>query len=388
MPSERYSCGTPIRRPFTPRAAGGLEIRHRHVGAGRILRVVPRHRAQQDRRVPHGPRERPRVIQRRRERHHAPARAPPIGRLHPHQPAKRRRLPDRAAGIGPRRPHRQPRRHRRRRPARRSARHQHRGRHPAAASTGSPPARNAEVMFDDPMANSSMLVLPRNTAPSRSRLAVTVLSYGGTNGSRILLPAVVRTPAVQNRSLIASGMPVSGRASPCRQRRIRRSRLLHRLGVTDGDDTRSAAGSAPRSHADAPSSGRRRRIPSPRSAVAGLGDRQVGEHHSTTFGTAKKSPIRSGALDSTCVRIAAVGDDVLAHRQRHVARRRSADRRRRHRPHSTARSSPGCRSVRWHSVVHLVLLHADAGERGDAADGRVIERHRDRIPWLGEGAGP
>ena len=69
-------------------------------------------------------------------------------------------------------------------------------------------------MLDEPMANSSMFVLPRNTAPSRSRLAVTVLSYGGTNGPRILLPAVVRTPSVQNRSLIASGMPVSARASP------------------------------------------------------------------------------------------------------------------------------------------------------------------------------
>ncbi len=35
---------------------------------------------------------------------------------------------------------------------------------------------NAEVMFDEPIANSSRLALPRNTAPSRSRLAVTVLS--------------------------------------------------------------------------------------------------------------------------------------------------------------------------------------------------------------------
>ena len=36
-------------------------------------------------------------------------------------------------------------------------------------------------MLDEPMANSSMFTLPRNTAPSRSRLALTVLSYGGTN---------------------------------------------------------------------------------------------------------------------------------------------------------------------------------------------------------------
>ena len=69
-------------------------------------------------------------------------------------------------------------------------------------------------MFDEPMANSSMFALPRNTAPSRSRLALTVLSYGGMNGSRMRLPAVVRTPSVQNRSLIASGMPVSGANSP------------------------------------------------------------------------------------------------------------------------------------------------------------------------------
>ena len=34
----------------------------------------------------------------------------------------------------------------------------------------------AEVVVDEPMANSSRFVLPRNTAPSRSMFAVTVLS--------------------------------------------------------------------------------------------------------------------------------------------------------------------------------------------------------------------
>ncbi len=55
---------------------------------------------------------------------------------------------------------------------------------PPGTSAASDPARfhgfstgpNAEVMFDEPMANSSRFALPRNTAPSRSRLAVTVLS--------------------------------------------------------------------------------------------------------------------------------------------------------------------------------------------------------------------
>src|SRR5882757_7728111 len=58
-----------------------------------------------------------------------------------------------------------------------------------------------EVSFDEPMANSSLLVLPSSTAPSRHRYEVTVESY-------------VRTPSVQNMSLIASGMPSSAPALP------------------------------------------------------------------------------------------------------------------------------------------------------------------------------
>src|SRR5438067_1293159 len=49
----------------------------------------------------------------------------------------------------------------------------------------------AEVMLDEPIANSSRLAFPSSTAPSRSRLDVMVLSYGGTKGSRMRLPAVV-----------------------------------------------------------------------------------------------------------------------------------------------------------------------------------------------------
>ena len=64
------------------------------------------------------------------------------------------------------------------------------------------------------MANSSMFALPRKIAPSRNKLPLTVLSYGGINGSRMRLAAVVRTPSVQNRSLIASGIPVSAPPSP------------------------------------------------------------------------------------------------------------------------------------------------------------------------------
>src|SRR6266704_3402348 len=44
---------------------------------------------------------------------------------------------------------------------------------------------NAEFSFDDPIANSSQLVLPITTAPAAIRRSMTVASYGGTNPSRM-----------------------------------------------------------------------------------------------------------------------------------------------------------------------------------------------------------
>src|SRR5207342_2032273 len=49
-----------------------------------------------------------------------------------------------------------------------------------------------DVSFDEPMANSSLLVLPSSTAPSRQRLALTVDSYVGRKLSRMREQAVVR----------------------------------------------------------------------------------------------------------------------------------------------------------------------------------------------------
>src|SRR4029078_5098253 len=74
------------------------------------------------------------------------------------------------------------------------------------------------VMFDEPMANSSRVVLPTITAPAFHRFAVTVLSYGGTKPFRMFEAAVVCTPSVQNRSLMASGTPSSRPASPLARR--------------------------------------------------------------------------------------------------------------------------------------------------------------------------
>ena len=58
-----------------------LVVGHREVGASGVLGVVPCHRAQKDRAVAHGARERPRLIERRRKRDDPPARAAPVGRL-------------------------------------------------------------------------------------------------------------------------------------------------------------------------------------------------------------------------------------------------------------------------------------------------------------------
>ena len=57
------------------------------------------------------------------------------------------------------------------------------------------------------MANSSQLSLPSKMAPSDHKLCVTVDSYVGIKFSSILLPAVVFTFFVQNKSLTAIGMP-------------------------------------------------------------------------------------------------------------------------------------------------------------------------------------
>src|SRR5579864_1359407 len=69
---------------------------------------------------------------------------------------------------------------------------------------------NAEFSVDDPMANSSMLVLPTMIAPARFSRRVIVASYGGRQPSRMREPQVVGMPIVVNTSLTATGTPASG----------------------------------------------------------------------------------------------------------------------------------------------------------------------------------
>src|SRR5215212_1643144 len=68
--------------------------------------------------------------------------------------------------------------------------------------------RKPEFSVDEPIANSSMLVLPSSTVPAALSRAATVASYGGRQPSRIREPLVVGTPSVVTRSLSAIGTPL------------------------------------------------------------------------------------------------------------------------------------------------------------------------------------
>src|SRR5687768_8175697 len=61
------------------------------------------------------------------------------------------------------------------------------------------------VSLDEPIANSSMLVLPTSTVPASFRRATTCASYGETKSASIRDAQVVFNPAVMNTSLCAIG---------------------------------------------------------------------------------------------------------------------------------------------------------------------------------------
>src|SRR3954447_19205367 len=139
-----------------------------------------------------------------------------------------------------------------------------RGVSPAATATADPPldppgipssaqglhdGPNAEFSVDEPMANSSQLVLPTITAPARVRRETTVASYGGTNASRIFDEAVVRTPFVQMLSLSATGTPASGASRNCsRSRSITAARAIASSAMKGLNTGSEPAGAATPSH--------------------------------------------------------------------------------------------------------------------------------------------
>src|ERR1700689_1476605 len=67
----------------------------------------------------------------------------------------------------------------------------------------------AEFSVDEPIANSSMFVLPMRTASASFSRRTMAASYGGTNFSRMQLPHVVGWPRMQTTSLRATGSPAN-----------------------------------------------------------------------------------------------------------------------------------------------------------------------------------
>ncbi len=73
----------------------------------------------------------------------------------------------------------------------------------------------AECSVVEPIANSSMFVLPSTTRPAACSSRTTVASYGGTQPCSIRDPAVVGRPFVVSTSLTPMGTPASGpRSAP------------------------------------------------------------------------------------------------------------------------------------------------------------------------------
>src|SRR2546421_3354888 len=69
---------------------------------------------------------------------------------------------------------------------------------------------NPEFSFDEPIANSSMFVLPRIGAPAPTSFSTAVAVYGGRYPASIREAAVLGTSSTQKRSFTASGTPPSG----------------------------------------------------------------------------------------------------------------------------------------------------------------------------------
>src|SRR5512134_466345 len=76
-----------------------------------------------------------------------------------------------------------------------------------AGSQGLRAGPKYEFSVDEPIANSSRLVLPRITAPAAPNCSMTCASYGATKLARILDPQVVSHPRAQKMSLCATGIP-------------------------------------------------------------------------------------------------------------------------------------------------------------------------------------
>ena len=168
MPSPVSSAGTPRRMPSRRSAVGQRDRLRGTASEVESHGSCPTMCAQQQRGVGDVAGQRAGLVERGGEGDHPVARDRAVGRLEPDDPAQRRGLADRAAGVGADRPRRECRRPppRRCRPTSRPAR--------ALRSHGLSTGPKAEFSFDEPIANSSWLVLPSSGAPASCSCSTTV----------------------------------------------------------------------------------------------------------------------------------------------------------------------------------------------------------------------
>ena len=126
---------------------------------GRVARIAALQHGEQQSRIGHVPSQRPALIQRGGEGDHPVAGDRPVRGLQPDDPAESRGLADRTPGIGADRAGRQP-------PATAAAEPPEDPPGTRSRSQGLRTGPNAEFSFEDPIANSSMLVLPSTEAPA------------------------------------------------------------------------------------------------------------------------------------------------------------------------------------------------------------------------------
>ena len=171
-PSPRKLQGTPIVSPSARPESAAVKSGTSTVALVASWGSWPNSADADERQVRDAAREGPDLVERRREGDEAVAADAAVGRLQADDAAERGRLPDGAAGVG-------------------AERH---GRQPAATAAAEPPDEPpgtragsqglrvglyALFSVDEPIANSSMFVLPTSTAPAASRRATAVAVNGG-----------------------------------------------------------------------------------------------------------------------------------------------------------------------------------------------------------------
>ena len=220
-PFSRKAQGTPTRRPWRPGRARAAKSGTGSQGAGGVAgRRRRQSTAAASADVLDRAGEGADLIEGGGEGDEAVAADAPVGGLQAHDAAERRRLADRAAGVGAEGEGRHARRHGRGRAAGGAARDTR------PRSQGLRVFLYALFSVDEPMANSSMFVLPRTTAPAASSRG----DGGGGEGGAIAFEdarAAGRRDALDVEHVFhRDGTPARGRVGPPRRGRVDATRAV------------------------------------------------------------------------------------------------------------------------------------------------------------------